>query len=99
MTPRWYHCGITVAVVGGSLATMAMTLRLSVSQGRALALLAQSMGTSKHEAVVRSIVAQATRMLEDAQVADLARELVPGYSVMDRRLRAAEGGVGDDGFS
>ncbi|AGU14217.1 hypothetical protein CARG_00030 [Corynebacterium argentoratense DSM 44202] len=57
------------------------------------------MGTSKHEAVVRSIVAQATRMLEDAQVADLARELVPGYSVMDRRLRAAEGGVGDDGFS
>lgn len=98
MTPRWYHHGITFAVVGGSLATMAMTLRLSASQERALALLAQSMGTSKHEAVVRSIVAQATRMLEDAQVADLARELVPGYSVMDRRLRAAEGGVGDDGF-
>ncbi|WP_287556940.1 CopG family transcriptional regulator, partial [Corynebacterium sp.] len=47
---------------------MAMTLRLTDEQDHALTLLASAQGTSKHEAVVRAIVAAAARTLADAHV-------------------------------
>jgi len=48
---------------------MAMTLRLTAEQDHALTLLASAQGTSKHEAVVRAIVAAAARTLADAHIA------------------------------
>lgn len=66
---------------------MAMTLRLTTDQDRALTLLAEASGTSKHEAAVRAIVAQASRTLHDAQVAELARTLLDTYASTETRLR------------
>ena len=40
-----------------------MTLRLTAEQDHALTLLASAQGTSKHEAVVRAVVAAAARTL------------------------------------
>lgn len=68
---------------------MAMTLRLTPAQDRALALLAATQGTSKHEAAVRAIVAAATRSLIDAEVRDLARTCVAEHAAMERRIRQA----------
>ncbi|PFG27633.1 CopG family protein [Corynebacterium renale] len=66
---------------------MAMTLRLTADQDRALTLLAQAQGSSKHEAAVRAIVSAAARTLADAQVADVARTLLPEYLDAEARLR------------
>ncbi|WBT08803.1 CopG family transcriptional regulator [Corynebacterium sp. SCR221107] len=51
---------------------MAMTLRLTPEQDRALTLLAQVSGTSKQEAAARAIVSTAARTLADEEVRQLA---------------------------
>lgn len=66
---------------------MAMTLRLSPDQDRALTLLAAAQGTSKQEATVRAIVAAAARTLIDAEVAELARTYLAEYATLERRIR------------
>ena len=68
---------------------MAMTLRLTDDQDRALTLLARAQGSSKQEAAIRAIVAAAARVVADAEVADLARTYVPEYADVDKRLRLA----------
>lgn len=65
---------------------MAMTLRLSPAHDRALTLLAQAQGTSKHEAALRAILAAATRTLDNAHVAALARESLAEYAAAEERL-------------
>lgn len=56
---------------------MAMTLRLTSEQDRALQLLAQAQGSSKQEAAARAIMATAARMLDDALIQDLAHRHLP----------------------
>ncbi|MCG7248023.1 CopG family transcriptional regulator [Corynebacterium simulans] len=68
---------------------MAMTLRLTAEQDHALTLLASAQGTSKHEAVVRAIVAAAARTLSDAAVQDAARQLLPGRAELEAEIRRA----------
>lgn len=68
---------------------MAMTLRLTPEQDQALTVLAASWGTSKHEAVVRSVVQSAARTLSDARVQELARELLPGRAQLEAEIRRA----------
>ena len=50
-----------------------MTLRLTEDQNRALTLLAEMTGTSKHEAAVRAIVSTAARTVDNEEVRELAR--------------------------
>lgn len=66
-----------------------MTLRLTAEQDHALTLLASAQGTSKHEAVVRAIVAAAARTLSDAAVQDAARQLLPGRAELEAEIRRA----------
>lgn len=68
---------------------MAMTLRLSSEEDRALTLLASAWGCSKQEAVKRSIAHAATRTLNDATITTLARTTLPGYRTMEARVRRA----------
>ena len=68
-----------------------MTLRLTPEQDRALTLLAEAQGSSKHEAAVRAIVAAAARLLNDAAVADVARDVIPGHAALEARIRRARG--------
>lgn len=68
---------------------MAMTLRLTESQDRALTLLASAQGTSKQEAAARAIVTAAARLLDDAAVAELARTEVAAFSATQARIRQA----------
>jgi len=68
---------------------MAMTLRLTAEQDRALTLLAQAQGSSKQEAAVRAIVAAASRLVADAAVAELARDVIPGRAALEARIRQA----------
>lgn len=77
MVSLWYHWG------------MAMTLRLTAEQDHALTLLASAQGTSKHEAVVRAIVAAASRTLADAHVQATARDLLPGRADLEAEIRRA----------
>lgn len=77
-TPTRYQSGITEL--------MAMTLRLSPEVDRALELLAQSQGSSKHEAVVRAILSAAARTLQDSHVERLAADYLPEYLAMQKRL-------------
>ncbi|MEJ2855465.1 MULTISPECIES: CopG family transcriptional regulator [unclassified Saccharothrix] len=64
---------------------MAMTLRLTDEQERALALLAEQDGVSKHEAAVRAILDSAARRVRDAKVRDLSQEGRQRYaSLLDR---------------
>ncbi|WP_026209383.1 hypothetical protein [Corynebacterium caspium] len=65
---------------------MAMTLRLSPAHDRALHLLAQAQGCSKHEAALRAIVAAASQMLEDAHISELARRSLNEYVAAEQRL-------------
>ncbi|MCH6197011.1 CopG family transcriptional regulator [Corynebacterium mastitidis] len=67
---------------------MAMTLRLTEEQDRALTLLARAHSCSKQEAAVRAILAAATRTLDDARVNQLARAALPEYLDARRRLRS-----------
>lgn len=68
---------------------MAMTLRLTPDQDHALTVLASAWGTSKHEAVVRSISTVAARMLADARVQELARDVIPGRARLESEIRRA----------
>lgn len=68
---------------------MAMTLRLTPEQDRALSLLAQAQGSSKQEAAIRAILTTATRTLADAEVEDLATQLLPEYAAAQRRIRTS----------
>lgn len=70
---------------------MAMTLRLTPDQDRALTLLAEAQGSSKHEAAVRAIVSAANRLINDANVAQLARDVIPGQAALESRIRQARG--------
>ena len=83
MARLWYH--------SDTMRAMAMTLRLTPEQDHALTLLASAQGTSKHEAVVRAIVAAAARTLSDAAVQDTARRLLPGRSELEAEVRQARG--------
>ena len=84
MAQQWYH--------SDTIRAMAMTLRLTPEQDHALTLLASAQGTSKHEAVVRAIVAAAARTLTDAAVQDTARRLLPGRAELEAEIRQARGG-------
>ena len=68
---------------------MAMTLRLSPEQDHALTVLAAAQGTSKHEAVIRAVVATAARLLDDAAVQDTARTLLPQRAALEAQIRQA----------
>lgn len=68
---------------------MAMTLRLSAEEDRALVLLASAWGCSKHEAATRAVVISASRLLDDAAVASLAHDTVPGRAALAARIRRA----------
>lgn len=65
---------------------MAMTLRLNTDEDRALVLLASAWGCSKQEAVRRAVVTTATRLLDDDQLAALARVIIPGHAAMEARI-------------
>lgn len=67
-----------------------MTLRLTDEQDHALTLLASAQGTSKHEAVVRAIVAAAARTLADAHVQSTAAPSSPA-ALSWRRKSAVPG--------
>lgn len=70
---------------------MAMTLRLTAEQDRALSLLAYTQGRSKHDAAVRAIVTAASRLVDDSRVEALAREIVDDYAATESRIRQARG--------
>ncbi|MEO6790462.1 MAG: CopG family transcriptional regulator [Ornithinibacter sp.] len=64
---------------------MAMTLRLSDEDERALVLLADSQGISKQEATVRAIRDAAGRHVHDGRVRDLSAQARSRYAdVLDR---------------
>lgn len=65
---------------------MAMTLRLTEEQERALALLAEADGVSKHEATVRAITEVAARRVRDDRVRSLSREGRKRYASLLERL-------------
>lgn len=68
---------------------MAMTLRLSAEEDRALVLLASAWGCSKQEAAKRAIAIAASRLLEDAAVHSLAQHTIPGRPALAARIRRA----------
>jgi uncharacterized protein (DUF1778 family) len=63
-----------------------MTLRLNDEQERALALLADADGVSKHEAVVRAIIDAADRRLHDDRIRQLSRDGRERYAALLDRL-------------
>lgn len=65
---------------------MAMNLRLTEEQDRALTALAEAEGVSKNEAAVRAILDRAARMTRNEQVRDLARETIAEYDQLLERL-------------
>ena len=65
---------------------MAMTLRLSAAEDRALTLLAGTRGTSKQEAARRAILEAAARSVRDSEVRILAAETVETHAAVLRRL-------------
>lgn len=69
---------------------MAMTLRLTPAQDRALALLAEMEGTSKQEAARNAIVAHAARVLANDEIRALAREHIAGYKALQHRLSSPQ---------
>jgi len=72
--PLWYH------------EAMAMTLRLTEEQERALTLLAQADGISKQEATVRAIMDAASRRVHDERVRDLSSAARARYADLLDRL-------------
>lgn len=68
---------------------MAMTLRLNDAQDRALTLLARTQGCSKQEAATRAIIAAASRAVDDAEIAGLARTMLHEYAGVEKRIRQA----------
>ncbi|MBB5852758.1 CopG family transcriptional regulator [Amycolatopsis umgeniensis] len=65
---------------------MAMTLRLNDEQERALALLAETDGVSKHEATVRAITEAAGRRVRDDRVRALSKDGRERYAALLDRL-------------
>jgi uncharacterized protein (DUF1778 family) len=65
---------------------MAMNLRLTAEQDRALVALAEAQGISKQEAAVRAIVREATRLTQDQQVREYARGTIEEYRQLLERL-------------
>ena len=65
---------------------MAMTLRLTDEQERALALLAEAEGVSKQEATVRAIMDAASRQVRTERVAELAAAGRERYAALLARL-------------
>jgi uncharacterized protein (DUF1778 family) len=65
---------------------VAMTLRLTEEQERALAMLAAVEGVSKHEAAVRAIIDAASRRVRDDRVSALSREGRVRYAALLDRL-------------
>jgi predicted transcriptional regulator len=65
---------------------MAMTLRLTDEQDRALELLARADGVSKQEAAVRAITEVASRRLHDDRVNDLSVAARERYADLLDRL-------------
>jgi hypothetical protein len=65
---------------------MAMTLRLTDEQDRALELLAQADGVSKQEAAVRAITETAARRVHDDRVRDLSAAARERYADLLDRL-------------
>lgn len=64
---------------------MAMTLRLDPEDEKALALLAQAQGVSKHEATVRAIREAASRRVHEEKVQRLSAAARARYAdVLDR---------------
>lgn len=63
-----------------------MTLRLTDEQERALALLAEADGISKHEATARAIIAAAARRVRDDRVRQLSRDGRERYAGLLDRL-------------
>ncbi|AKK10056.1 hypothetical protein [Corynebacterium uterequi] len=74
---------------------MAFTLRLSHDQEQALTLLASAQGLSKHEAAVRAILTAAARLLDDAEITELARAELDGFAAHEARIRRARTSGGD----
>ncbi|WCZ37650.1 hypothetical protein [Corynebacterium jeddahense] len=68
---------------------MAMTLRLTADEDKALVLLASAWGCSKQEAARRAVVASAARVLDEAFVRSLARDLVPEFKATESRVKQA----------
>ena len=67
---------------------MAMTLRLTEEQDRALTLLAEADGVSKQEAACRAIVDAAARRTHDARIRELSAQGRTRYSdLLDRLSR------------
>ncbi len=65
---------------------MAMTLRLTDAQERALALLAEFDGVSKQEATVRAITETAARRVHDGRVRELSDAARSRYAALLERL-------------
>jgi uncharacterized protein (DUF1778 family) len=65
---------------------MAMTLRLTEEQERALAMLAEVEGVTKHEAVVRAITDAAARRVRQERVHGLSQEGRARYGALLDRL-------------
>lgn len=65
---------------------MAMTLRLTDEQDRALTLLAEANGVSKQEAACRAIVDAAARRTQDARVRELSTRGRTRYTDLLARL-------------
>ncbi|MEJ4113168.1 CopG family transcriptional regulator [Corynebacterium kroppenstedtii] len=66
---------------------MAMTLRLTPDHDRALTLLAEMTGTSKHEAVIRAIVGTAARTVDNEEIRAYARARIPEYAELATKVR------------
>lgn len=80
-THRWYQID---TILG-----MAMTLRLTAEQDRALTLLARAQNCSKQEAAIRAIVSAAARTLVDDQITQLAQHIIPTQAALSARIRRA----------
>ncbi len=65
---------------------MAMTLRLSDEDERALTLLAEAQGVSKQEATVRAIREAAARRVHQDRVRDLSAQARARYAEVIERL-------------
>jgi len=74
LVSEWYHH------------RMAMTLRLSEEQDRALVTLAEALGVSKQEAAARAIVEAAERRGHEATVSELSASARHRYADLLDRL-------------
>lgn len=66
---------------------MSMTLRLTPEEDQLLNFLAQTQGISKQQAAINAIITQATRIANDAAIADIARKVLPSYAMMEKRIQ------------